>query len=205
MDEKKEQKVEDIKAAAQAKACPVQKALYYVAGFLDGPMCGRCFPCSLGSFEAGRRLQNIAEGRGTGADISALRRIAGHMLEASMCKKGKDTARSIIEWMEDGAFYAHICPPRADASGAGCRCPEKQCAGLVEFRVISEKCTRCGLCKDACAHGAIFGEKRKPYLTGYPPFEIRQKRCVKCGDCLRACPEGAIEVADAAAGEPVKA
>ncbi len=200
MDEKKELKVEDIKGAAQAKACPVQKALHYVTGFLEGPMCGKCFPCSMGSFEARRRLENIAEGRGTGADESALRRIAGHMLEASMCKKGKDTARFILEWIEDGGFSAHVSSP-----GAAARCPEKQCLGLIEFRVVPEKCSRCGVCKDACAHGAVFGEKRKPYLTGYPPFEIRQKRCVKCGDCLRACPEGAIEVADAAAAEPVKA
>ncbi len=194
MDEKKELKVEDIKAGAQALGCPVQKALYYVAGFLDGPMCGKCFPCSLGIFEAKRRLENIAEGRGTGADISALKRIAGHMLEASMCRKGKDTARFIIEWMEDGAFSAHAF----FSSGAAGRCPGKQCSGLIEFRVVPEKCERCGLCKDACTHGSIFGEKRKPYLTGYPPFEIRQKRCVKCGVCLRACPAGAIEIADAA-------
>ncbi len=199
MDEKKELKVEDIKTAAQAKGCPVQKALYYVTGFLEGPMCGKCFPCSLGSFEAKRRLENITEGRGTEADIGVLKRIAGSMLEASMCKKGKDTARFLLEWMEAGSFSVHV-----GQSGAGGRCPEKQCLGLIEFRVDPEKCTRCGLCKDACTHGAIFGEKRKHYLTGYPPFEIRQKRCVKCGDCLRACPEGAIEIADRAP-EPVMA
>ena len=187
MDEKKELKVEDIKAAAQAVACRVQQALYYISGFLEGPMCGRCFPCSLGSFEAKRRLENLAEGRGTEADIVALKLIAGNMLTASMCKKGKDTARFILEWAEGDEFSSH----------AGGRCPQRQCAALVEYRVVPEKCTNCGLCADACKHGAILGEKRKPFLSGYLPFEIRQKRCVKCGDCLPACPEGAIMIVDA--------
>ncbi|MDA8089193.1 MAG: 4Fe-4S binding protein [Nitrospiraceae bacterium] len=199
MDEKKELKVtdlkvEDIKTSAQAKGCQVQKALYYISGFLDGPMCGRCFPCALGSFEAKRRLENLAEGRGSEADIDALRRITGHMLEASMCKKGKDTARFIIDWMETDAYRAHV-------EG---RCPEKECIALTRYVVIPDKCTNCNACKEACKHGAIFGEKRKAYLTGYLPFEIRQKRCVKCGDCLRACPEGAIEIVDIAVSETAK-
>ncbi|MDA8169783.1 MAG: 4Fe-4S binding protein [Nitrospiraceae bacterium] len=194
MDEKKELKVEEIKAAAEAQRCQVRRALHYISGFLEGPMCGRCFPCSLGSFEAKRRLENIAEGRGTGADIFALKRIAGDMLEASMCKKGKDTARFMLEWLGTDVFLSHI-------EG---RCPERECAALVEYRVIPDKCTMCGLCRDACKHSAILGEKRKPFLSGYLPFEIRQKRCVKCGDCLGVCPEGAIEVLDAAAAEPAK-
>ncbi len=192
MDEKKEPKVEDIRAAAKARGCRVQQALYYVAGFLESPMCGRCFPCSLGSFEAKRRLENIAGGRGAEADLIALKRIAGNMLEASMCKKGKDTARFLLEWLETEAFRSHI-------EG---RCPEGECAALLEYRVVPAECTMCGLCLAACRHGAILGEQRKPFLSGYLPFEIRQKRCVKCGDCLPVCPEGAIEVVVAA--EPAK-
>ncbi len=42
-------------------------------------------------------------------------------------------------------------------------------------------------------HGNI-GEKKTPYLSGFPPFEIKQRMCVKCGDCMDACPYGAIEV-----------
>ncbi|MDA8388960.1 MAG: 4Fe-4S binding protein [Nitrospiraceae bacterium] len=186
--DKKEQKVEEIKAAAMNMGCPVLGALYYVSGFLEGPMCGKCMPCSLGSFEAKRRLENIAGGHGTSADLSALSRIAGDMLEASMCKKGKDTARFLLEWIAADAFRPHL-------EGI---CPEGKCEALTEYRVVPQACSMCGLCMDACAHGAILGEKRKPFLSGYSPFEIRQKRCVKCGECLRVCSEGAIEVVDAA-------
>ena len=45
------------------KVCGAE-ALYYTEAFLSGPMCGRCLPCSLGSYEAKVRLQNIIEGKG---------------------------------------------------------------------------------------------------------------------------------------------
>lgn len=185
MDEKKELKTKDIKAAAEITAtCPVAKSLYYMTEFLNGPMCGKCLPCALGSYEARIRLQTIVEGRGGEADVFSVRRIALEMLEGSLCKKGKDTARFILEWMETWIFMEHI-------EG---RCPAMECHAFVEYQIVPDKCTLCGLCKGSCYYGAILGEKRKPYLSGYFPFEIRQKRCTKCGDCIKVCPEGAVVV-----------
>ncbi len=186
MTEVKELKVEDIKKLAEEKGCPVQRSLYYITEFLAGPMCGRCFPCAMGSYEAKIRLQNIIEGKGTEADIDAVKRIASDMLEASMCKKGKDTARFILEWMDAGVFHEHI-------EG---RCPSRDCKAFIEYRIIPERCIMCGLCKEACKYNAIIGEKKKPYLSGYLPFEIRQKRCVKCGDCLAVCPTEAVIIVE---------
>lgn len=186
----KEAKVEDIRKQAEERGCPVQKALYYVTEFLSGPMCGKCFPCSMGSYEARLRLQNIANGSGDESDLRVLRRIAKDMGEASMCKKGKDTARFMLDWMGTHEFVAHI-------TGS---CPSKQCVAYVEYRVVPGKCTACGLCLDACPHHAIFGQKRKPFHSGYPSFEIRQKKCVKCDACRPVCPEGAIIIADAGPG-----
>jgi NAD-dependent dihydropyrimidine dehydrogenase PreA subunit len=180
--ELKEVKVEEIKKSAEEKKCPVQRALFYIEGFLEGPMCGKCFPCEMGTYEARIRLEDIIQGRGSERDILALRRIAEVMRESSRCKKGKDTANFILEWMKSDAFEAHV---------AG-RCRDMECTSFVEYRIIPEKCTMCGLCKDACKYDAIFGEKRKPFKGGYVPFEIRQKKCVKCGDCIKVCPEGAV-------------
>ena len=103
-DKTNEPKVDDIKAAAEEKGCPVQKAKYYITEFLSGPMCGKCLPCSLGSYEAAVRLDRLVEGRGGEADIAALRRIATEMLDGSMCKKGKDTAKFILDWMDTGVY-----------------------------------------------------------------------------------------------------
>ncbi|PKL52210.1 MAG: hypothetical protein CVV37_02385 [Nitrospira bacterium HGW-Nitrospira-1] len=188
-----EPKVDDIKAAAEEKACPVQKARYYVTEFLAGGlMCGKCLPCAIGSYEAGIRLESIVEGRGVEADIAALGRIATVMLDGARCKKGKDTAGFILEWMGTGLYREHI-------EG---RCPDRKCLAFIEYRIIPEKCTMCGLCREACKHNALSGQKRRPYLGGYLPFEIRQKKCVKCDECRKVCPEEAI-VIDVKSKEPV--
>jgi ferredoxin len=194
-EEVQEKKVEEIKKEAEALRCPVKRALYYTEEFLAGPMCGKCFPCEMGSYEAAVRLRNLVSGRGTDADLAALRRIAAEMLETSRCKKGKDTARFILDWMDTDAFSEHV---------AG-RCPEKDCEALIEYRVVPEKCTMCGLCKEACRFNAIIGEKKVSYRSGYLPFEIRQRRCTKCGECIKACPEGAIIVVDVKAPAEVEA
>lgn len=193
MAEEKELKTEDIKKSAEEKKCPVQKALFYIEGFLDGPMCGKCFPCALGAYEARIRLQNIISGNGVDSDIPALKRIAEIMLESSRCKKGKDTAAFLLEWMKTNVFSAHI-------EGS---CPDKECIPFIEYRVIPEKCILCGLCKDVCNFNAVFGEKKQQFLSGYFPFEIRQKRCVKCGECIKVCPVDAIIVAEAKKRETV--
>lgn len=193
MTEQKEKKVEDIKKEAEARKCPVNKSLYYIEEFLAGPMCGRCFPCSLGSYEARVRLQNIVEGGGVEADLSALKRIANEMLEGSMCKKGKDTAKFILDWMSTDVYREHI-------EG---KCPDMECLALIEYRIIPERCIMCGDCKDVCKYNAIIGEKKVTYLSGYLPFEIRQKRCIKCGDCIKVCPTEAIVIVDVKSKEPV--
>lgn len=186
MNEIKEKKVEEIKKEAQGKGCPVQQAYYYIDEFISGPMCGKCFPCSFGVYEARIRLKRLIDGQGTEADVKSLARIASEMSFASFCKKGKDTAKFITEWIGNGVYNEH-------AKG---RCPEKLCRNLLEYKINSEKCTNCGACLDACKYNAILGEKRVSYMSGYLPFEIRQARCVKCGDCVPACPENAIEITD---------
>ncbi len=194
MTESKELKVEDIKAEAEKNIkCPVNKALYYVTEFLSGLMCGKCFPCAMGTYEAKIRLQNIVEGRGIEADILAVKRIATDMLEASMCKKGKDTAKFILQWMGTDVFKEH-------SEG---KCPERECLALIEYKIIPEDCIMCGLCLDACKDNAISGEKKKKYQSGYLPFEVRQKRCTKCGDCVPVCPAGAVVIVEAKVKEPI--
>jgi len=195
MTEVKEKKTADIKKEAEEIKCPVQRALYYVEEFLAGPMCGKCFPCEMGTFEAVVRLRKVTEGTGTVDDVAAIKRIADEMLESSRCKKGKDTAEFILEWMGSGSYDAHI---------AG-KCPENECKAFIEYRVIPEKCTMCGLCKDVCKDNAVLGEKALPYMSGYLPFEIRQKRCTKCGECIKVCPVDAIEIIEIKTAEEVKA
>ncbi len=194
MTEVKEKKVDEIrKEAEEGIRCPVKKALFYITEFLNGPMCGRCFPCEMGSYEMKIRLINIVEGNGKEEDMSQLKRISTHMLETSMCKKGKDTAGFILEWLNTGIFEEHLMG----------RCPERECLALIEYRIIPYKCIACGECKKVCRFNAIIGEERKPYFSGYLPFEIRDRRCIRCGECIKVCPVDAIEIIDIKEESPV--
>lgn len=187
-------KVSDIQKEAEAIQCPVEKSLYLMREFLAGPMCGRCFPCAMGSYEAKVRIQMIMEGKGVEKDLAVLRMISEEMLIGSLCKKGKDVAVYMIELLENGSYQKHI-------EGI---CPDKTCKELIQYQIINEKCTMCGICTDVCKYHAIHGEKKQPFKSGYQPFEIRQKKCVKCDDCLKACPEDAIVIIDAKVRETVE-
>jgi ferredoxin len=171
-------------ASVENIKCPVQRSQKFVEEFLSEPMCGKCHPCALGSYEALVRIKRISSGTGTADDIAAIQRIADDMLESSRCIKGKDTAKFLLNELKKDAFRGHL-------DG---HCEDMECSSLIIYRIIAAKCTLCGLCKDACRYNAILGEKKVSYRSGYLSFEIRQKRCVKCGDCLPACPYGAIEV-----------
>lgn len=178
--------MKEVLAAAETKTCPVQRAQVFVEEFLSEPMCGKCHPCALGSFEALVRLKRLTGGTGEQDDIAALRRIAAQMIESSRCIKGKDTAKFLLASLDAESFGRHL---------AG-RCDARECASYVIYRVIPGKCVMCGDCQDACRYNAIAGKKKKGYESGELPFEIRQKRCVKCGDCVKACTYGAIEIVE---------
>jgi len=188
IEEEKEKKLEDIRKEAEGKACAVQRALHFITEFLEGPMCGKCYPCALGTYEAKVKLTKISRHLGdvSDADVSVLLRIGRNMIEGSFCKKGKDTGRFLTETLTgaEDEFKQHI-------SG---QCPKQECVTLIKYVINPERCTMCGNCADACKYGAILGEKRTPYRSGYLPFEIRQKRCTKCGKCVTVCTENAIEV-----------
>jgi len=196
MEEKETKPVtmKDVRTKAEGKRCPLQQCIVFIEEFLAEPMCGRCFPCSMGSYEARVRLRRIVEADATEEDIKSLHRIASNMLNASMCKKGKDTAEFILEKITREEFLRHL----------NRECPDRECKGLIRYIVIPERCTMCGLCKDVCRDNAIIGEKKRPYLSGYLPFEIAQKRCTRCGECIKVCPTNAIIIVDSKERELVE-
>ncbi|MDY6914339.1 MAG: 4Fe-4S binding protein [Planctomycetota bacterium] len=49
---------------------------------------------------------------------------------------------------------------------------------------ITDKCTACGTCKDACPAEAI--------KEGEPVYSIDPDVCIDCGACVDECPSGAI-------------
>ncbi|MFW6149494.1 MAG: P-loop NTPase [Atribacterota bacterium] len=70
-------------------------------------------------------------------------------------------------------------------------------SGGVSAKIIQEKCTACGKCKDACRFLAIEKEVKK----GKTKYYINPVDCEGCGVCYLVCPENAIEIHDAINGE----
>ncbi len=186
--EEKEKNLKDIRKEAEEKACPVQMALYFINEFLSGPMCGKCFPCSLGTQEAKIRLIKITQHVHNAAvsDIEALRRIAEDMIEASRCKKGKDTGRFITDLLDKSydAFSSHLDSP----------CAKKECIFRTEYIVNPDLCIKCGKCLEACKYNAIIGTVKTSHVSRSSDFEIRQENCTRCGECVKVCPTEAIDV-----------
>ena len=54
--------------------------------------------------------------------------------------------------------------------------------------VISDECTMCGSCKEACPVEAI--------REGDPKYVVDPDLCTDCGNCEDACPVSAITEAD---------
>ncbi|MEO5356252.1 MAG: 4Fe-4S binding protein [Nitrospirae bacterium YQR-1] len=184
-----DEKEKDIKAITEDTnrfKCPIQKAILFLDEFIEGPMCARCLPCPMGSYEMRVRYHRLAEGQAAQGDIEAIKNIAPIMLDASMCKKGKDTAKFILDTME-------TLPQVYEAHTEGA-CPDRECVKLIAYRVIPDKCVACDECRVVCKDFAILGEKRKPYLSGYYAYEVVDLRCSRCGKCAEVCKYGAIEI-----------
>jgi len=179
--------IDEIRKDAEEKTCSVQKALRFLEEFIAGPMCGRCYPCSLGTEEAKIRLLRLSQhlDDASESDIEAIKRIAFYMTEGSYCKKGRDTGRFLAEKLESAEeeFRLHL-------SGI---CPKRECLSLIEYVVNPDLCVACGACVKRCKYDAIKG-KTAESSEGFLPFEIKKNVCVRCGECVSVCPTGAIEV-----------
>jgi NADH:ubiquinone oxidoreductase subunit F (NADH-binding) len=60
--EQKKKDMKDVFEAVEDIRCVIQKSQKFVEEFLSEPMCGRCLPCSLGTYEALVRLKRVAAG-----------------------------------------------------------------------------------------------------------------------------------------------
>ncbi len=165
--------------------CMVDVAKYFT-NFLKDESCGKCTSCREGTKRMHDILTEITEGRGTIEHIDLLEELGWVTAEASLCGLGitaPNPVLSTIRYFRD-EYREHILNKR---------CPAKVCRALLEYRILSNVCTRCGRCAKVCPEKVITG-KRKTKKEEGEPFKIDTEKCVKCGMCFETCKFEAIEV-----------
>jgi NADH:ubiquinone oxidoreductase subunit F (NADH-binding)/(2Fe-2S) ferredoxin/Pyruvate/2-oxoacid:ferredoxin oxidoreductase delta subunit len=161
------------------RTCMVDVARYFL-NFLVDESCGKCTPCREGVSQMYQVLCRITEGKGKEGDIELLEELAAYVKDSSLCMLGgtaPNPVLSTLRYFRD-EYEAHIREGK---------CPAGVCKPLVRFRIDSEACKGCGLCKRNCPTESIAGEKKQAHT-------IDAATCVKCGVCYEECPFDAVAV-----------
>lgn len=159
--------------------CMVDVARYFL-DFTRQESCGKCNPCREGCDRMYQTLRDICTGKGQEGDIEMLQELAECVRDSSLCQLGKTAPNPVlttINYFRD-EYEAHIRDKR---------CPGGVCRALIQYFVIADKCTGCGLCRRNCPQGAIQGDKKVVHV-------IDAAKCVRCGICHDVCRFDAIGV-----------
>ncbi|MBR6505019.1 MAG: NADH-quinone oxidoreductase subunit NuoF [Clostridia bacterium] len=157
--------------------CMVNLAKFYL-GFTVDESCGKCTPCRIGTKRMLEILDRITEGKGEPDDIEKLEKLANTIIKASVCGLGQTAPNPVLSTIKyfRNEYEAHINDQT---------CPVGECKALAKYRILDEKCKKCGLCARNCPVGAITGDRENGYT-------IDTEKCIKCGLCASKCAFKAI-------------
>ena len=154
----------------------------YFLSFTRDESCGKCTPCREGTKAMLDVLTRITEGKGTPDDIPLLGELARTIKDTALCGLGKTAPNPVLTTLNyfRDEYEAHIhrkkCPahvcrplntytidPRLCLDkGRGCDVCRRQCASEAitgqkkeAHAIIASACTKCGICFDVCAFGAV--------------------------------------------------
>ncbi len=158
--------------------CMVDMARYFLS-FTQSESCGKCPPCRIGTSQMLEILERIASGNGVHGDIERLEELGRLIQEGSLCGLGQSAPNPVLSTIKyfRQEYEEHIYDNY---------CRAKVCNGLGLFRIEQGECFLCGLCKQACAFGAVRELKDR--------FFVDQQYCTKCKACYTACPIDAVKI-----------
>jgi NADH-quinone oxidoreductase subunit F len=158
--------------------CMVDIARFFL-NFTRSESCGKCTPCRIGLKIMLEILERICAGEGREGDIELLEDMAYDIKKSSLCGLGQTAPNPVLSTIR---YFRH----EYEAHIRDKECPAHSCKALLHFRVIEDKCKKCGMCLKVCPVGAIVWEKGQV-------ARIDQDKCTKCTSCYDACRFMAIE------------
>lgn len=157
--------------------CMVDVAKFFLS-FTQAESCGKCPPCRIGTYQMLEILEKITSGNGEEGDIERLERLGDLVISGSLCGLGKSAPNPVLTTIKyfREEYEEHVRDKY---------CRAKVC-NLGTLVINQDECILCGLCKQACAFGAVKETRRS--------FFIAQEYCTKCKACYQACPVGAVKI-----------
>ncbi len=157
--------------------CIVDIAKFYL-GFCVDESCGKCSPCRIGGQRMLGILERITDGEGKMEDIDQLKKISKAMQKAALCGLGQTAPNPVLSTLRyfEREYIDHI-------EKKSCRAGV--CQKLLKYKIILDKCKKCGKCQKNCPVDAISGDRKSEFV-------IDQDKCIKCGLCVTSCPFDAV-------------
>ncbi len=158
--------------------CMVDTARFFMEFTVD-ESCGKCTPCRDGTALMLQILERITHGEGELEDIPKLEQICEFTKGNSLCGLGQVAPNPVLTTLR--YFRDEVEEHIVDK-----KCRAHSCDELIEYVVLEDKCTTCGLCKPPCPTDALVWEKKQ---TAF----INHETCIRCKACVMACPFLAIK------------
>jgi NADH:ubiquinone oxidoreductase subunit F (NADH-binding)/(2Fe-2S) ferredoxin/Pyruvate/2-oxoacid:ferredoxin oxidoreductase delta subunit len=154
--------------------CMVDLAQFFLK-FCSNESCGKCVPCREGLPLMIDIMKKITQGEGEPDDINRLINLGETIKSGSLCGLGTTAPNPVLSSIRyfGDEWKAHVIDKI---------CPALVCRALINFYILPDKCSGCGICLRACPVEAISGGKRLIHV-------IDQEKCIKCATCLEKCPE----------------
>ncbi len=158
--------------------CMVDIARFFL-NFTRVESCGKCIPCRIGLKIMLEILERITHGNGREGDIELLESMAYDIKKSSLCGLGQTAPNPVLSTIR---YFRHEYEAHIKEKA----CPSHSCKPLLHFKVIEEKCKKCGICPKVCPVDCIAWEKGQVAV-------IDRDKCTECTSCYDACRFMAIE------------